>query len=566
MDLQEIVYKRIDIEQVQNELKFLLQQFIEAKNAPTCIEAIANFNDVFARALDADALVSTRFDLNTNDSFYKEESKYYDREFPFVNNLMVRFYSEILKSPFKTAIEEKLGKVFFQLAQLSELEKDSVFVENNQRMNEISRKYFRMRSLAKIEVRGQTYSLQGVNRILEDADRMVRKEALDGFWGFMEQNSGEIDGIFLELRKIRQKTAMQLGHQNFVKLGYLSVKKYDYTPKHMAVFREQVYKTVRPLFSKIIEAKRKRLGYEKVYYYDTVSFKTGNAQLKGDLSTTIENCTKTFTEMSPETAKLWNDMIENNWFDFSNNKNKKQGANYCRTFPSLGKPFINTFFTGTTRNITTIFHEFGHAFQKAQSREVGKKWFDYFWSTPDIAEIHSNSMEFFAWNWYPLFFGEDTQKFRYQKLTGALSLLLSVSVIDEFQHFIYENPNAAIEEVEAKYIQILRHYKPSTNYADNTFLKKGGHWRSMTNVISAPFHNISYALSTVCALQFWKKSQEDFEGAWHDYLRLCKVGGSVGFKEALKIANLKSPFEEGTLKEVVGFVTEWLEGVDTSEW
>jgi len=566
MNLKEIVYERLDIEVVKENMRSLTEELSKAKNKEACFSVIANIGDIFAKALDKRCLANTRYDLNIHDSFYKEESKYYGTELPHLQNLMAEFYAQLLKSPFKEVIEEKYGSVFLQMAETESLEIDSVFVENNQKMNQLSRSYFRLRSAAKIEVGGNTYSVQGINRFRGSADRAIRKKALSGFWDFMDENSGEIDTLFLNMRSIRQETAEQLGYKNYVALGYQYIRKYDYTPADMEIFRTQVRESVIPLYSKIQEEQKKKLGYEKLYYYDSVFFKTGNAQLKGGLSMTLDNFKKTFEEMSPQTAKLWDYMMENNWFDFSDNKNKKQGANYCRTFPYLGKPFISIFFMGTTGNVKIIFHEFGHAFQKQQSREVGQKWFGYFQAAPDIGEIHSTAMEYFAWNWYPLFFGEDAQKFRYQKLRGVLALLLGASIVDDFQHFIYESPQATIDELEHKYAEIERHYKPYINYDGNTFLEKGGHWRSMSNIVSPPFHFISYALSTVCALQFWKKSQEDFEGAWQDYLRLCKVGGSVGFKEALEIANLKSPFEAGTLQEVIGFVEEWLDSVDTTGW
>ena len=47
-----------------------------------------------------------------------------------------------------------------------------------------------------------------------------------------------------------------------------------------------------------------------------------------------------------------------------------------------------------------------------------------------------------------------------------------------------------------------------------------------------------------------------------DYIRLCKQGGSKSFLELVKVANLKSPFEEATVNEVVGEVKSWLENVD----
>ncbi len=566
MDFKRIVYERLDMELIHNQLKALISKMESVESKELCFEILRNFNDLQVEVRNEWSFVGICHHLNVKDTFYKEENEYYTKQMPVFNNLKAQFYTQLLESPFKDDIQNEWGKLLLQIAKSESLEANPVFIESNQKLGKLFYDFFQLRVGATIHVRGKSYTMKGINSLFNSPDRQIRKEALDGFWKIIEEHAPSIDAIFREIVDIRQGIAQKLGHENYVELAYQYVKKYDYSPADMAQFRLQVRQYVTPILNKINEKKLKRMGYKKRHYYDTVSFKTGNAKLKTDLETTIPLVQQTFQELSAETSELFDSMVENNWIDFSNNPNKLQGSNFCGFFPKFHYPFLNVFFYGNASNITTIFHEFGHAFQKLQSLEVGEKWCDYFWAAPDIAEIHSTTMEYLTWNWYPLFFGEDTQKFRYSKLTKALEWVIYASLEDEFQHFIYENPNASPELLGTTYHEIQETYIPYVSHSDHAYLNSGGRWRSSTNVASAPFHYISYALSTICALQFWKKSQENFDETWQDYLRLCKVGGSVGFKEALQIANLKSPFEVDTLKEVVGFVEDWLNSVDTSEW
>jgi oligoendopeptidase F len=69
----------------------------------------------------------------------------------------------------------------------------------------------------------------------------------------------------------------------------------------------------------------------------------------------------------------------------------------------------------------------------------------------------------------------------------------------------------------------------------------------------------------VCALQFWIRSQEKDPAAWADYLTLCKAGGSQSFLGLVKLANLKSPFEQGTVEDVMKKVAVWIDSVDDSK-
>ena len=43
---------------------------------------------------------------------------------------------------------------------------------------------------------------------------------------------------------------------------------------------------------------------------------------------------------------------------------------------------------------------------------------------------------------------------------------------------------------------------------------------------------------------------------WKEYYRLCQAGGSKGYFDLLKVANLSNPFEEGTVKRIVDSLLE----------
>ena len=73
-----------------------------------------------------------------------------------------------------------------------------------------------------------------------------------------------------------------------------------------------------------------------------------------------------------------------------------------------------------------------------------------------------------------------------------------------------------------------------------------------------PFYYIDYALAGVCAFQFYAKDRKDHAKAWADYLTLCKAGGSKGYFDLLKLANLDNPFEPDTVGKVVKEMEEAL--------
>ena len=111
---------------------------------------------------------------------------------------------------------------------------------------------------------------------------------------------------------------------------------------------------------------------------------------------------------------------------------------------------------------------------------------------------------------------------------------------------------------------LQKKYLPFKVY-ENEFLDKGNYWLRQGHIFSTAFYYIDYTLAQVCAQQFWIKNQENHEKAWEDYYRLCCAGGSKTFLELLKVANLKNPFIDGTVKYVANHLKEWLDNVDSEK-
>ena len=145
----------------------------------------------------------------------------------------------------------------------------------------------------------------------------------------------------------------------------------------------------------------------------------------------------------------------------------------------------------------------------------------------------------------------------------SISLFICYGVtVDEFQHWVYENPEVTPQERRGKWLEIEKKYLPTRDYGEVEELKNGIFWFRQGHIFSSPFYYIDYTLAQVCAFQFWIKSREDREKAWQDYLNLCKLGGSKSFFELMKSANLKNPFEEGTIAAVIPKIKEYLDSVD----
>lgn len=150
-----------------------------------------------------------------------------------------------------------------------------------------------------------------------------------------------------------------------------------------------------PLHTELRERQGKRLGVEKLKFYDeAIKFNSGNADPHGSPEWILNNGKTMYKELSKETNEFFTFMTENNLLDLLSKKGKMSGG-YCTYIPEHKAPFIFANFNGTSHDIDVLTHEAGHAFQVYQSR--GFEVPEYLWSSYEACEIHSMSMEFLTW-------------------------------------------------------------------------------------------------------------------------------------------------------------------------
>jgi M3 family oligoendopeptidase len=429
-----------------------------------------------------------------------------------------------------------------------------------QEENKLASEYSKLVASAKIEFDGKELNLSGLKPYMLSTKREVRKAAHDAYFGFFEANEEKFDALFDKLVKVRHKIATKLGYKNFVELGYIRMMRTDYNPEMVKKFRAQVLEEIVPSANRLYERQAERIGVDTLTYFDeSFEFLTGNAAPKGDENFILQNGIKMYQELSPETKEFFEFMVQGELLDLVTKKGKQAGG-YCTYIPNYKAPFIFSNFNTTADDIDVLTHEAGHAFQVYRSKWIEVPELNF--PTYESCEIHSMSMEFITWPWMTLFFKEDTEKYKYTHLGSAVKFIPYGITVDAFQHYVYENPDATPAERKKAWRDLEKCYLPHKNYEGCDFLERGGWWFKQGHIFQSPFYYIDYTLAQICALQFWKRMQDEREQAWQDYLHLCSVGGTKSFLNLVQLANLTSPFEEGCVKNIMTRVDSWLEAVD----
>jgi len=560
MSFENFTYVRPDLEEVTKKFTTALQHF---KNAATVEEQSKAMNEINHIRNDLGTMFNLcyiRHSINTNDEFYKQEQDYMDEIQPEVEGLVTKYYQALVNSKFRNQLEEKWGPQLFALAEGQLKTFKPEIVPLLQKENRLSTEYTKLLASAKIDFEGEERTLAQLEPFTESTDREMRKRANEAKFGFLADHEEELDRIYDDLVKVRTEIAHKLGYKNFVELGYYRMMRTDYNADMVANFRAQVKNFIVPIATKLKIRQQERIGLDKLKYYDEgFKFQSGNATPKGSPEWIIENGQKMYEELSAETGTFFRFMQDNKLMDLVAKKGKA-GGGYCTFIENYKAPFIFSNFNGTSGDIDVLTHEAGHAFQVYSSRQYEIP--EYNWPTYEACEIHSMSMEFFTWPWMDLFFKDDTDKYKFSHLSDALLFLPYGVSVDEFQHWVYENPEASPKERKLQWREIEKKYLPHKDYDGSEYLENGGFWQRQGHIYNSPFYYIDYTLAQICAFQFWKRSRENQEEAWADYVKLCKLGGSMSFTNLVRAANLISPFEDGCVESVVGVIENWLKSVD----
>lgn len=263
-----------------------------------------------------------------------------------------------------------------------------------------------------------------------------------------------------------------------------------------------------------------------------------------------------YNEMSQETGKLFDTMVESECFDVMSREGK-WGGGYCEGLPALKLPFILSNWNGSADDIDVLTHEFGHALEFYKSFFIESDFLSNI--SMETAEVHSMSMEFLAYPWIDLFFGDKTPEYKFKHIGGAVSFLPYGTIVDYFQQTCYDNPDMTPAERNAFYNKIEHQFMPWTSSEGIPAIKDGRRWQRQAHIFESPFYYIDYCLAQFTALQFLALSQQDYKATFEKYIEFLNYGGTKTFVELLDACGLKSPFEEESFKLIVASVEKILD-------
>lgn len=562
MKFSEMPYVRPDPESIKKQTAEYTEKLKKARSYEEARAVFLAYEEEYKKADTMITLVYIRQSIDTRDAFYTAEKDFWDENLPEIEEYEQEWIKALVESPFRKEFEAEYGDLLFVKAEMEKKTFSPEIIEDLQRENELTSEYDDLIASAQIPFEGGVYTLSQMEPFQDDLDDERRLAAWKAKGQWFKDNQAKLDGIYDELVKLRDSMGKKLGYGGYTQLGYYRMERNCYTKEDVEKFRGAVRKYLVPVADSIMREQAKRIGrpYPLSFADQSVEFRSGNPRPVGTAQDILEQGRKFYDGLSPETGEFFRTMLDEELMDVLATEGKQAGG-YENSLALYERPFIFANFNGTKGDVEVVTHEAGHAFAYWMNRK--RVPIEYAEPSSEACEVHSMSMEFFGWRNAEGFFGPDANKFRYSHLAAALTFIPYGTMVDHFQHIVYEKPEMTPAERHAEWRRLTGIYMPWLRLdGEIPFYSEGERWQAQGHIYQSPFYYIDYCLAQTVSLELWAMIQADEAEAWKHYMAYTKQGGSRTFTELLKHAGLKTPFEEDCLRTVCETAKKWLDGFD----
>jgi len=416
-------------------------------------------------------------------------------------------------------------------------------------------KYQSITGSMSVHVDDKEFTLEQASVFLKGTDRAKRQEVWEKITSRRLQDKDKLDELFDHLRKLRHTVATNANFENFRDYMFQALGRFDYTPQDCYAFHAAIETEIVPILKTQAEKRREALHLPTLKPWDMDVDISGKPALKPfqngeDL---IEKSIQCFSNINRYLGERLEIMKDNGLFDVESRKGKAPGG-YNYPLAETGAPFIFMNSANTFRDLTTMVHEGGHAVHTFLTADLELNDFKH--CPSEVAELASMSMELISMDNWNVYFDneEDLKRAKRDQLVDVLKTLPWVAVVDQFQHWIYTNPDHTDADRTTAWIEIFEPF--GAGFADWSEHREAlaNLWQKQLHIFEVPFYYIEYGMAQLGAIAIWKNYKENPEKGLQQYLDALKLGYTKTIKEIYETAGIKFDFSAAYVKELAEFV------------
>jgi len=427
--------------------------------------------------------------------------------------------------------------------------------------------YAKITGAQTVEWQGQELTVSQLATVYMEPDREQRERA----WRLASDrwlaDWGAINTVWGKLLDLRRRLAANASLPDYRQYRWRQFLRFDYTPQDCTRFHQAIEQVAVPAASRIYERRRQRLGVDTLRPWDLSVDPLGRPPLKPfeSIAELEAKCAAMFDRVDPQLGAVFEIMRREELLDLDNRKNKAPGG-YCTDFPIAGRPFIFANSVGVHDDVQTLLHEGGHAFHFYAVFSL--PYYQQFYAPLEFMEVASMSMELLAAPYLTrdqggFYSPQEAARARIEHLEGAILFWPYMAVVDAFQHWVYENPDAAADPAncDARWDALWERFMPGVDWSGLEQERMTG-WHRKLHIFEEPFYYVEYGLAQLGAVQVWRKALDDQAGAVAAYRRALALGTTVSLPELFATAGAKFAFDPETLGQAVGLMERVMEQLD----
>ena len=418
-----------------------------------------------------------------------------------------------------------------------------------------------------VEWDGEEVTLQQLQPVYQDSDRERREKAWRLAMDRWLQDRQAINDLWLQFMVLRREIAGNAGYSSYCPYRWQQLARLDYTPEQCVQFDEAIAREVVPAASKVYEKRRQRLGIDKLRPWDLNVDPLNRPPLRPykDDEELKNKCSLVFGQVDSKLGDYFDTMRREKLLDLENRKGKAPGA-YCIDYMLAKRPFILMNGVGIHNDVQTLLHESGHAFHVFETVDLPYAQ-QQFYGT-EIAEVASMSMELLAAPYLEKELGgfyspADAARARIEHLEEALLFWPYMAVVDMFQHWVYQDHQAASDpdNCDARWGQLWQRFMAGVDWSGLEDEKVTG-WHRKLHIHQLPFYYVDYGLAQLGAVQVWANSLQNKETAVADYRKALSLGGTRPLPELYAAAGARLAFDAETLSQAVDLMMNTIEELE----
>lgn len=426
---------------------------------------------------------------------------------------------------------------------------------------------FRMRtSQMTITHDGQTLTMQQAGKYLERQDRAERQAIWEKMSARRMEDRDAMEDAFDQLVSLRHRQAQHAGYASYTAFKFDLMGRFDYTLADTHAFHDAIAEVLRPVHTQLMEARRQRLGVDRLRPWDLSVdiYGTDPLQPFREGRELLAHSIDILSRLRPELGEMLRIMDQQGFLDLDTRPGKAPGG-YNYPLMETGIPFIFMNAAGTHTDVTTMLHESGHAIHSFLTRDLPLNELKQ--PPSEVAELASMAMELLALDHYDVFYADPALRIRAQKeqLLRCILVLPWIAAVDAFQQWVYDHPDHSREARSQAWVECYTRFHGDVvdwegyeGYRDMLWLKQG-------HIFEVPFYYIEYAIAQLGAIAIWRNYRQDPQGGLNAYLKALQLGYTQPIPQIYETAGIAFDFSVSYVQECIDFCLEVFHSLRTED-